>query len=135
MGLERFVEVGRVVMITYGPDYGKLAVIVEIIDHGRVLVEGPEVKRQAISFKRATLTAIKLEKIPRAIGSKALLAAIEKQDLNGLWAKTSWAKKVAKRELRANTTDFDRFKIMIARKKKSVTVGKGFAKVKKTHKA
>lgn len=23
-------------MITYGPDYGKLAVIVEIIDHGRV---------------------------------------------------------------------------------------------------
>ncbi len=31
-------EVGRVVMITFGPDYGKLAVIVEIIDHGRVRV-------------------------------------------------------------------------------------------------
>lgn len=36
MGFERYVEVGRAVVITYGPNYGKLAVIVEIIDHGRV---------------------------------------------------------------------------------------------------
>jgi len=33
---KKIVEVGRVVMITYGPDAGKLAVIVDIIDHGRV---------------------------------------------------------------------------------------------------
>ena len=32
----RFVQVGRLVMITFGPDAGKLAVIVDVIDHQRV---------------------------------------------------------------------------------------------------
>ncbi|KAJ3340211.1 hypothetical protein HDU93_007301 [Gonapodya sp. JEL0774] len=33
---QRLVEVGRVVLLNYGPDAGKLAVIVDIIDHNRV---------------------------------------------------------------------------------------------------
>merc|ERR1712000_334671 len=38
----RLVEVGRVVVINGDPpDAGRLAAIVEIIDHKRVLVEGP----------------------------------------------------------------------------------------------
>ena len=32
----RFVEVGRVVLYTHGPYTGRLATIVEIIDHKRV---------------------------------------------------------------------------------------------------
>lgn len=32
----RFVEVGRVAYISYGPDAGKLAVIVDVIDQNRV---------------------------------------------------------------------------------------------------
>lgn len=111
----RFVEVGRAVLITYGPDAGKLAVIVDIIDHSRVLVDGPGVARQAISFKRATLTDITIN-IPRTIGTPALKAAIEKQDLVGRWKKTAWAQKIAKRDARAQLTDFDRFKLMVARK-------------------
>ncbi|KAI8902462.1 ribosomal protein L14-domain-containing protein [Globomyces pollinis-pini] len=132
MAFERFVEVGRVVLITFGPDYGKLAVVVEIIDHGRVLVEGLNVKRQAISFKRATLTAIKLT-IPRGAGSVAVQKALTAQKIDETFAKTSWAKKIAKRATRANLNDFDRFKVMIARKKKSAIVGKGFAKLRKAY--
>jgi large subunit ribosomal protein L14e len=33
---KRFVEVGRVVLVNDGPQAGKLAAIVEIIDHARV---------------------------------------------------------------------------------------------------
>lgn len=33
---ERFVQLGRVVLVNDGPSKGKLAVIVEIIDHNRV---------------------------------------------------------------------------------------------------
>lgn len=33
---KRFVEVGRVVLVNDGPSKGKLAAIVEIIDHARV---------------------------------------------------------------------------------------------------
>lgn len=36
---ERFVEVGRVVLLKTGPSEGKLAVIVEIIDHNRVRIQ------------------------------------------------------------------------------------------------
>jgi ribosomal protein L14E/L6E/L27E len=36
MTFARQVQVGRVVLLTYGPDAGKLATIVEVIDHGRV---------------------------------------------------------------------------------------------------
>jgi large subunit ribosomal protein L14e len=68
--------------------------------------------------------------IPRGIGSKALHAAFEKQDLQGKWSKTSWAKKFEQRAKRAALNDFDRFKVMLARKKKSTIVGKGFAKLR-----
>jgi len=32
----RFVEIGRVVMIQFGPDAGKLATIVDVVDQNRV---------------------------------------------------------------------------------------------------
>ena len=32
----RFVEVGRVVLINYGPDNGKLATIIDVVDAKRV---------------------------------------------------------------------------------------------------
>jgi hypothetical protein len=32
----RFVEIGRVAMIAFGPDAGKLAVIIDVIDQNRV---------------------------------------------------------------------------------------------------
>ena len=34
----RFVEVGRVAYINYGPDFGKLCTIVDIIDGKRVFI-------------------------------------------------------------------------------------------------
>ena len=33
---ERYVQVGRVVYVAHGPDKGKLAVIVDVIDQNRV---------------------------------------------------------------------------------------------------
>lgn len=36
MPFTRLVEVGRVAMVNYGKDYGKLVVIVDIIDQARV---------------------------------------------------------------------------------------------------
>ncbi|KAJ3105268.1 hypothetical protein HDU97_008291 [Phlyctochytrium planicorne] len=127
-----FVEVGRVILVNYGPYAGKLAVIVDIVDHSRVLIDGPTtgVPRQVLALKRLSLTSIAI-KVPRAGGSPAIKAAIEKQDLTGKWAATAWAKKLASRAARQNTTDFDRFKLMVARKQKRVVIGREFAKLKK----
>ncbi len=60
--LQRFVQVGRVCLITHGADEGKLCVIVDVIDSSRALVDGPStingVKRQPMLFTRLSLTDI-----------------------------------------------------------------------------
>jgi large subunit ribosomal protein L14e len=62
MPYKRFVEIGRVVLISYGPDTGKLCTIVNVLDHNRVLVDGPEpitgVHRHELNIKRIMLTDI-----------------------------------------------------------------------------
>jgi len=64
MGFTRFVEIGRVGLISYGPDTGKLCTIVNVIDHNRVLVDGPEamtgVRRHELNLKRLMLTDLKV---------------------------------------------------------------------------
>jgi hypothetical protein len=62
MSFKRYVELGRVCLINYGDEAGKLATIVDVIDNNRVLVDGPEtgVKRQQINLKRIQLTDIKI---------------------------------------------------------------------------
>jgi len=113
------VQVGRVILITFGPDAGKIAVIVDIVDHNRVLVDGPStsVLRQVLSFKRLSLTSIVLEKIPRAIGTGALKKKVEAQNLVKKWEATSRAQKHASRAKRAQMCDFDRFKVYQLKRK------------------
>ena len=41
MTFKRFVEVGRVALINYGPDNNKLCTIIDVVDQTRVLVDGP----------------------------------------------------------------------------------------------
>jgi large subunit ribosomal protein L14e len=94
---------------------GKYAVIVDIIDQARVLVEGPEVKRQQLLLKRVQLTDLLLT-IPRAVGSVSLKKAWEKQELVKKWAESAWGKKAAIRNKRAALSDFDRFKLTSAKK-------------------
>lgn len=119
-------------MISYGDNLGKPVVIVDIVDQSRALVDGPTsgVKRQVILFRRLQLTDIKLD-IPRSIGTKALKAAVEKQGLDEKWAVTPWAKKQALRSKRASMTDFDRFKLMLAKKQRRVIVYRELKKLKK----
>lgn len=38
MPFQRYVEIGRVAMINYGSDYGKLVVISDVVDQNRVSV-------------------------------------------------------------------------------------------------
>ncbi|EPY75831.1 hypothetical protein CB1_001546007 [Camelus ferus] len=78
----RFVEVGRVAYVSFGPHAGKLVAIVDVIDQNR----------------------------------KYVRQAWEKADINAKWAATRWAKKIEAREKKAKMTDFDRYKVMKARK-------------------
>jgi large subunit ribosomal protein L14e len=145
----KLVEVGRVVLIRRGPYTGKLATIVEIIDHKRVclestntkrerknkvanglvqvLIDGPStqeektVPRHSLALSHATLTPFVIPKLPRAAGTGPVRKLWEKEDIDNKWASSTWAKKTAQSERRKNLTDFERFKVL--RLKKQVCGG------------
>ncbi|KAL1924462.1 60S ribosomal protein eL14 [Calcarisporiella thermophila] len=128
----RLVEVGRVVMLNSGSDAGKLAVIVEIVDHRRAIVDGPStgVKRHEHSFRRLTLLPYVVT-IPRGTGSSVVKKAFEESGVIAKWQASSWAKKLEQREKRSQTSDFDRFKLMKLKKQRRAIVGPQFAALKK----
>eukprot|EP00904_Undaria_pinnatifida_P006367 jgi/Undpi1/2860/HiC_scaffold_14.g06237.m1 len=130
MGFTRFVEIGRVVLINYGPHEGRLAVIIDVADNNKALVDGPDtgVPRQMIPFKRMALTDFKLP-IQRNSRAGTISKASKEFDLIAKWDASSWAKKKAKKVKRASLTDFDRFKVMVARKQKSAIIAKKVAEL------
>jgi len=114
----RFVQIGRVCLINYGPYEGKLCVILDVIDQNRALVSGPSsgVPRQALNFKRMALTDFRI-RINRSARNKVVAKALETEKIKEKWEQTSDAKRLATRAKRANLTDFDRFKVMVLKKK------------------
>jgi large subunit ribosomal protein L14e len=127
MPFKRFVEVGRVVLINYGPETGKLATIIDIVDQNKCLIDGPAditgVSRQVIPFKRLALTDI-VVKIQMNAREKTLKKAWTEADVMAKWEASSWAKKLESRKKRASLSDFDRFKVMVAKKQKSAIIAK-----------
>ncbi|KAJ1722014.1 hypothetical protein LPJ61_005975, partial [Coemansia biformis] len=130
---KRLVEVGRVVLLTHGSDAGKIATIVDIVDHNRAVIDGPttEVARQIISFKNVVLTDIVVKRLPRTVGSKALAKFLEKEQVVEAWQKTAWAKKLEARKRRSAMSDFDRFKLMRLKKQQRYIVDRQIALLKK----
>ncbi|XP_051141715.1 60S ribosomal protein L14-1 [Andrographis paniculata] len=130
MPFKRYVEIGRVALVNYGKDYGKLVVIVDVIDQNRALVDAPDMVRGQMNFKRLSLTDIKID-IKRVPKKKALVAAMEAADVKGKWEKSSWGRKLIVQKRRAALNDFDRFKLMLAKIKRAGIVRQELAKLKK----
>merc|ERR1712227_71204 len=119
MGFSRFIQNGRVCLINYGPDSGKLVCVVDVIDGDKALVYGPTsgVARQVVGYKRLSLTDIKVEGVARGARKKTVDAAWAAEDIDGQWAATAWGKKCAARKAKATANDFDRFQAVVAKKK------------------
>ncbi|KAJ2083034.1 hypothetical protein H4R24_001150 [Coemansia sp. RSA 988] len=130
---KRLVEVGRVVLITHGADAGKIATIVDIVDHNRAIIDGPTtgVTRQVIAYKNTVLTDIVVKRLPRTVGTKALAKFLEKEQVVEAWQKTAWAKKLDARKRRSNLSDFDRFKLMRLKKQQRNVVDRQIALLRK----
>ena len=96
------------------------------------LIDGPEVdeqttlERQVINYRRLSLTDLRIE-VPRNVDFTSLRAKFIEEDIAAKWAATSWARKRATKRRRANLTDFDRFKVVVLRKKKAAAIKKAIA--------
>merc|ERR1711908_179609 len=98
MGFTRFVQNGRICLCNYGPDEGKLVMIVDVIDDKRCLCYAPDMARKVMTFKRLSLTDIVVENVGRGARKKTADAAWAACDVEGKWAATSWGKKLAARK-------------------------------------
>ena len=85
---------------------------------GPITVTG--VHRHSVNFKHLSLTPF-VVKIGRGSRAPALKAALKKADVLNKFAATGPAKKFKNQTLRANLTDFDRFKVMLLKKKVSLS--------------
>jgi large subunit ribosomal protein L14e len=130
-------EVGRVALINYGPDCGKLCTIIDVVDAKRVLVDGPQsitgVHRQVLQIKRISLTDI-VVKVSRTATVKSLTKAWKEADALATWEASAWAKKLATKKVRSNLSDFDRFKVMVLKKRMNRLVRTEVNKLRKAKK-
>ncbi|RYO54212.1 hypothetical protein AA0113_g9163 [Alternaria arborescens] len=135
----RLVEVGRVVLFNEGPFEGRLAAIVEIIDHKRVLIDGPSEKapipRQEVALAKLSLTPIVIPKLPRSSGVGHVAKKWEEHKVQQKFDESAWAKKRAAMQKRRGLNDFERFKVMKMRKQARFEVQKTFAKIRASAKA
>merc|ERR1712151_1267000 len=92
MSQEMLMQVGRVVYINYGPCKGKIAVVVDIVDENRILVDGPTtgVDRQVMPSKRIALTKLRIREVLRNQHRQNLIKNINKFGLEKRWAETGF---------------------------------------------
>nr|AIU94817.1 60S ribosomal protein [Phragmatopoma lapidosa] len=135
MTFSRFVEIGRVAYVAFGPDAGKIVVIIDVLDQNRVFVDGPcsGVIRKSLNLKTLQLTPIVMN-ITRSMRTGLIKKAWEKEEVTKKWEESAWAKKITQREKRANLTDFDRFKLMRAKQQRNRLVNIQFGKLRKAGK-
>jgi len=135
---KNFVEIGRVCLVNYGPDKDKLCTIIDIVDQNTALVDGPVdktgVSRKQMNFKRLAITPLKVN-IARGVRTPTLSKQFVKDEILEKWNKSSWANRIKNQKIRQSLSDFQRFQLMVLRKKKSDIVSRQLAVVKREKRA
>ena len=116
--------------INYGPDQGRLCVVVDVLNNRRALVDGPStgVPRQQIPFARLSLTEFVIP-LKRNQKSSNVAKIFDSEGIQQKWEESTAGKRQFARLRRAELTDFDRFKLMVNKKKKSQLVKQELEKV------
>ncbi|XP_055624617.1 60S ribosomal protein L14-like [Toxorhynchites rutilus septentrionalis] len=132
MTFTRFVETGRVAKCASGKYKGRLVAIVNVIDQNRVLIDGPitGVPRQQYPVNHLHLTKYRV-KFPYTAKTKVVRKALEAFNLKEKFSSTRWNERAVAKAKRCNLTDFDRFKLRLARAERNRIVGKQYWKLKR----
>lgn len=94
----------------------------------QVLIDGPSIARQAIALGKVVLTPLVLANLPRGSRTSTVHKKWAAANIDGEWAATAWAKKLAARKTRANLSDFERFQVLVLKKQRRYAVKKIAAK-------
>lgn len=99
------------------------------INSEKVLIDGVDCVRRDICLSHVELTPLLIEKLPRGAGTKAVIKKWKLADIDNKWAGSSWCKRLEVRNRRRNLTDFEKFELMILKKRKRYNVRRLAAKI------
>jgi large subunit ribosomal protein L14e len=93
------------------------------LDENRVLLDGPcsGVAREVYPLKRLSITDLKVT-IYKGARTGTVTKAWNDNNIGDKWTASSWGKKHAQHKRRAELTDFDRFSVMIHRKRRAFLI-------------
>ncbi|UKK00540.1 60S ribosomal protein L14 [Theileria orientalis] len=117
---KKFVEPGRLCLLTYGPNSGKLVFVVDVVTPSRILVDGADVtgvKRQQVPKTWLKLTDVKVD-LQRGAKTKTVSKVAKDEKALELFDKTSLGKKLRVLEKKKSLNDFQRFKLMVAQRQR-----------------
>ena len=101
-----------------------MVVISDMAEYERVLVDGlKNFPRVLMPLRRLTLTKLRLPLL-RGARTGTIAKAAKAYDLDNKWVATPAYNKMNRYTLRSQTTDLDRFRIMINRKNRAQNVRK-----------
>ncbi|EFC41501.1 large subunit ribosomal protein L14 [Naegleria gruberi] len=115
------VQIGRPVVFSSGANKGKLAVIVDILDANRVLVEGEQIPRHIACTGDIQLVNA-LAAVTSASTTEEVVKAAQSSEVQSAYLASPLVKLHLKRVKRQNLTDFDRVKVQILKKKKNALI-------------
>ncbi|KAG5518483.1 hypothetical protein PMAC_002879 [Pneumocystis sp. 'macacae'] len=123
---KRMVQIGRVVLLINGDFKNRIAVIVEILDCRRVVLDGPNtgVPRHIASCNDLLLTSIMVHSLAHSVRTGIVAKRWDAQNITAQWNKTAMAKKLFSRERRMQLNDFERFQVMLLKKKRRSEIAK-----------
>jgi len=104
-------------LINFGPSQGKIAVLLDIVDKNRCIIDGPS-GRQVVNLKRITLSKFCFSIHRRSITKKILDFFITNK-IQNKWAKSQIGKRILRAQQKKKFSDFENFKFMIGKKHKS----------------
>ncbi|EER10356.1 60S ribosomal protein L14, putative [Perkinsus marinus ATCC 50983] len=131
----RFVEPGRFCTVTYGPDEGKQCTIVDVVDHRRVVVDGPKnvtgVARQQIPIRWLALSDFVVPNTFRGAHGPTVAKGLKEGEVLAKFNATRFARRRVARKNKLALTDFERFKVMVAKKRIGQALRTSINKVRK----
>lgn len=108
MVFTEFITIGGVV---YVPALNKPCAITNVIDLNRLLVDDGKLNRYTVSVKNIKMTDLSI-KISVGARPGTVKKAFAAADIDNKFVASDLAKGLARSKVRANLTDFDRFKLM-----------------------
>jgi len=123
-----YVRVGRLVRILRGPRQDKVGVILDIVDANRAIVANPtdpKMWRHVQNLKNVEPLKFAVP-ISRNAGKKEVATALTTKKSLEKWGKTKKAAKIAATSALANSTDFERYQLRVAKRSLSFWTRKMF---------